>query len=72
VKMRPNKLRRNNLFYGMVRAVSRQINTPARFEFFAEVTMKNGVFRDVTPCGSCKNLRFRGTSRLYHQGVKNR
>jgi hypothetical protein len=24
--------------------------------------MKNGVFWDVTPCGSCKNLRFGGTS----------
>jgi hypothetical protein len=23
--------------------------------------MKNGVFWDVTPCGSCKNRRFRGT-----------
>jgi hypothetical protein len=25
------------------------------------VTMKNGVFWVVTPCGSCKNRRFRGT-----------
>jgi hypothetical protein len=24
-------------------------------------TMKNGVFLDVTSCGSCKNRRFRGT-----------
>jgi hypothetical protein len=23
--------------------------------------VKNGVFWDVTPCGSCKNLRFGGT-----------
>jgi hypothetical protein len=23
--------------------------------------MKNGVFWDVTPCGSCKNRRFGGT-----------
>jgi hypothetical protein len=23
--------------------------------------MLNGVFRDVTPCGSCKSRRFRGT-----------
>jgi hypothetical protein len=30
--------------------------------------MKNGVFWDVTPCGSCKNRRFRGTSRL-HLGI---
>jgi hypothetical protein len=27
-----------------------------RFEVFTAVTMKNGVFWDVTPCGSCKNL----------------
>jgi hypothetical protein len=26
-----------------------------RFEVFAAVTMKNGVFWVVTPCGSCKN-----------------
>jgi hypothetical protein len=32
-----------------------------RFEVFMAVTMKNGVFWDVTPCGSCKNRRFRGT-----------
>jgi hypothetical protein len=25
----------------------------ARFEVFTAVTMKNGVFWDVTPCGSC-------------------
>jgi hypothetical protein len=29
-----------------------------RFEVFTAVTMKNGVFWDVTPCGSCKNRRF--------------
>jgi hypothetical protein len=28
------------------------------FEVFMAVTMKNGVFWDVTPCGSCKNRRF--------------
>jgi hypothetical protein len=32
-----------------------------RFEVFTAVTMKNGVFWDVTPCGSWKNRRFRGT-----------
>jgi hypothetical protein len=30
--------------------------------------MKNGVFWDVTQCGSCKNRRFGGTLRLLHQG----
>jgi hypothetical protein len=32
-----------------------------RFEVFTAVTMKNGVFKDVMPCGSCKNRRFGGT-----------
>jgi hypothetical protein len=32
-----------------------------RFEVFTAVTMKNCVFWDVTPCGSCKNRRFGGT-----------
>jgi hypothetical protein len=27
--------------------------------------MKNGVFLDVTPCGSCKNRRFGGVQLLY-------
>jgi hypothetical protein len=35
------------------------------------MTMKNGVFWDVMPCGSCKNRRFGGTSHLHHQGDKN-
>jgi hypothetical protein len=29
-----------------------------RFEVFTAVTMKNGVFWVVTPCGSCKNRYF--------------
>jgi hypothetical protein len=32
-----------------------------RFEVFTAVTMKNGGFWDVMPCGSCKNRRFGGT-----------
>jgi hypothetical protein len=43
-----------------------------RFEVFTAVTTKNGVFWDVTPCGSCKNRCFGGTWRLFHQGDKNR
>jgi hypothetical protein len=39
-----------------------------RFEVFTAMTMKNGVFWDVTPWDSCKNRRFGGTSRLHHQG----
>jgi hypothetical protein len=42
------------------------------FEAFTVATiMKNSVFRDVTPCGSCKNRRFGGTWLLLHQGDKN-
>jgi hypothetical protein len=43
-----------------------------RSEVFMAVTMKNGVFCDVTPRGSCKNRSFGGTQRLLHQGDKNR
>jgi hypothetical protein len=32
-----------------------------RFKVFTEVTMKNDVFWDVMPCGSCKNRCFGGT-----------
>jgi hypothetical protein len=32
-----------------------------RFVVFTAVTMKKGIFWYVTPCGSCKNRRFRGT-----------
>jgi hypothetical protein len=43
-----------------------------RLEVFTAVTVKNGVFWVVTPCGSCKNRRFGGTWCLLHQGDKNR
>jgi hypothetical protein len=33
----------------------------ARFEVFTAVTMKDAVFWDVTPCGSCKNRRCGGS-----------
>jgi hypothetical protein len=32
-----------------------------RFEVFTAVTMKNGVFWNVTPCGACTTRRFEGT-----------
>jgi hypothetical protein len=32
-----------------------------RLRVFTAVTMQNGVFCDVTPCGSCKNRCFGGT-----------
>jgi hypothetical protein len=34
--------------------------TDVRYEFITAVTMKNGVFWDVTPCGYCKNHRVLG------------
>jgi hypothetical protein len=37
-----------------------------RFEVFTAVTMKNGVFWDVTPCGSCENRHFGGTKFLWN------
>jgi hypothetical protein len=30
------------------------LETSVRFEVFMAVTMKNGVFWDVIPCGSCE------------------
>jgi hypothetical protein len=35
------------------------------------IPIKNGVFWDVTPCGSCKYRRFGENYRLLHQGDKN-
>jgi hypothetical protein len=43
-----------------------------KFEVFTMVTMKNGVFWDVTPCGPHKTRRFGGTYRLCHESDKNR
>jgi hypothetical protein len=35
------------------------------------VTMKNAIFWDVRPCGSCKNQHFGGIYHLHHQDDKN-
>jgi hypothetical protein len=35
------------------------------------VTTKNAVFCDTTPCGSCKNRRFREMYRVHHRSEKN-
>jgi hypothetical protein len=43
-----------------------------RFEVFTAVTMKNGVFWDVTPRGFCENRRFGGTYCLHPEGEKYR
>jgi hypothetical protein len=42
-----------------------------RFEGFTAVTMKNGVFWDVTPCGSCKNRHSSETSVLTRGARRN-
>jgi pentatricopeptide repeat protein len=42
-----------------------------RSEDFTALTMKNAVFWNVMLCGSCKNRRFGGLYRLYHQAGKN-
>jgi hypothetical protein len=34
-------------------------------------SIKNAVFWDETPCGSCKNRSLRGTYHLHHQVGKN-
>jgi hypothetical protein len=39
-----------------------------RFEVFTAVTMKDTVFWDVTPCGSCKNRRSASIIRLTRIG----
>jgi hypothetical protein len=41
-----------------------------RFELSTAVTVKNVVFWNIAPCGSCKNQRFIGMYRLQHQGGK--
>jgi hypothetical protein len=43
-----------------------------RYEGFTAATMKNAVFWDLTPRGSCKNRLFGEAFRLLHQGDNNR
>jgi hypothetical protein len=60
------------LRFGKGSSVSKTICKVVRFGVFTAVTMKNGVFWDVTPCGFCKSRLFGGTELLLHQGDKNR
>jgi hypothetical protein len=65
---RMNRKRQNSLKnYNIFRSISIE-----RFEAFKAVAMKNAVFWDVTPCGSCKSRRFGGTYRLHHEGDNDR
>jgi hypothetical protein len=41
------------------------------FEVLTVVTMRNAVFWDVKPCGSCKSPHFGGTKCFHHRGDKN-
>jgi hypothetical protein len=45
----------------LLEGLSKLIKTMQDFKVFTEATMKNAVFWDDTPCGSCKNRRFGGT-----------
>jgi hypothetical protein len=56
--------RRNNPEDTILQSVTLSNNKNFKYvklEVFTAVTMKNGVFWDVTPCGSCKKQRFGGT-----------
>jgi hypothetical protein len=57
--------RRENLKLCQLSSVfgNRTFNYPVRFEDFTVVSVTNAVLLDVTPCDSCKNLRFGGTIR---------
>jgi hypothetical protein len=46
---------------GTLETNAENMTKSVRLEVFAAVAMKNGVFWDVTPCGSYKNRRFGGT-----------
>jgi hypothetical protein len=45
---------------GMSPLILRQHRAYFRFEVSTAMAMKNAVFWDVTPCGSCKNRHFGG------------
>jgi hypothetical protein len=51
----------NHIHYTPMRISKDKFSYIVRFVVFTVVTMKNGVFWDVTACGSCKNRRFGGT-----------
>jgi hypothetical protein len=48
-------------FLALEKNTNTQEGKYVRFEVFAAVIMRNGVFWDVTPRGSRKNRRFGGT-----------
>jgi hypothetical protein len=53
--------------------VKRQaVITNVIFQVLTAVTMKNVVFWDVTPFGSCRNRNFGVTYCYHHQGKNNK
>jgi hypothetical protein len=57
-KLRPTSLELNSVELKLIAHESRPVEhkgSYVRFKVFTAVTMKNAVFWDVTPCGSCKN-----------------
>jgi hypothetical protein len=61
----PRATRRNipedAILHGHRRKNLKSYNVGVIFEVLTAVTMKNVIFWDVTPYGSCKNRRFGGT-----------
>jgi hypothetical protein len=56
-----------NILYNIVIRTEKQTNIRVvRFEVFTAVTMKNGVFWDVTPCGSC----YATSNRIFLRSVR--
>jgi hypothetical protein len=48
-------------YVSMAKCLVKHRENFVRFEVFTAMTIKNGVFWDVMPCGSCKDRRFGGT-----------
>jgi hypothetical protein len=46
--------------------ISQRETSVVSFEASTVVSMKNAIYWDVTPCGSCKNRRFRETCSLHN------
>jgi hypothetical protein len=66
------KLSRNSLWESSTTRTTQLFIAKQEHVETPDKTVKNGVFWDVMPCGSCKNRRFGGAWRLLHQGDKNR
>jgi hypothetical protein len=51
----------NSVLFSVAMFSVHTLNVSSVFQVSFFDQLKNGVFWDVTPCGSCKNGRFRGT-----------